>query len=82
MSQKQIHAGNRGTPGKNTTSNVHIGIKNEDVLTGNLVPFSLRHSLQKNTIARKINGKKRAVQREVRTKMYKFVNSRMMEAMA
>ena len=82
MATSNIIAGNRGTPGKKSTSNVHIGIKNEDVLTGNLVPFSLRHSLQKNTIARKINGKKRAVQREVRTKMYKFVNSRMLEAMA
>ena len=82
MSQKQIHAGNRGTPGKNTTSNVHIGRKVEDALTGNTVPFSLRCSLQKSTIAEKINGKKRQVQRQVRTKMYKFVNSRMMEAMA
>ena len=82
MVTEKYDAGNCGTPGKNTASNVHIGIKNEDVLTGNFVPFSLRHSLQKNTIAAKINGKKRAVQREVRTKMYKFVNSRMMEAMA
>ena len=82
MVTNPIQAGNRGTPGKKSTSNVHIGKKVEDVLTGNSVPFSLRCSLQKSTIAKKINGKKRAVQREVRTKMYKFVNSRMMEAMA
>ena len=82
MSPKQIHAGNCGTPGKNTASNVHIGKKVEDVLTGNSVPFSLRCSLQKIAIGKKINGKKRQVQRQVRTKMYKFVNSRMMEAMA
>jgi hypothetical protein len=78
MSSKQIHAGNSGTPGKNTTSNVHIGTKNEDVSTGNIVPFSLRCSLQKSTVAKKINGKKR----QVRTKVYGFVNSRIMEAMA
>ena len=78
MSQKQIHAGNCGTPGKNTASNVHIGKKVEDALTGDFVPFSLRCSLQKSTIAEKINGKKR----QVRTEMYRFVNSRMMEAMA
>ena len=82
MVTKQIQTGNRGTPGKKSTSNVHIGEKIEDVLTGNSVPFSLRCSLQKITIGKKINGKKRQVQRQVRTKMYKFVNSRMMEAMA
>ena len=71
-------AGNRGTPGKKSTSNVHIGEKIEGALTGNTVPFSLRCSLQKSSIAKKINGKKR----EVRTKMYGLVNSRMMEAMA
>ena len=75
-------AGNRGTPGKKSTSNVHLGEKVEGALTGNTVPFSLRCSLQKSTIAEKINGKKRQVQRQVRTKMYKFVNSRMLEAMA
>jgi hypothetical protein len=77
-----IQTGNRGTPGKKSTSNVHIGKKVEDVLTGNSVPFSLRCSLQKSSIAKKINGKKREVQRQVRTKMYKFVNSRMLETMA
>ena len=78
MVTKQIQTGNRGTPGNNTTSNTRIGTKIEDVLTGNSVPFSLRCSLQKISIAKKFNGKKR----QVRTKMYKFVNSRMMEAMA
>lgn len=82
MVTNPIQAGNRGTPGKKSTFNVDIGEKVEDVLTGNIVPFSLRCSLQKNTIARKINGKKRAVEKEVRTKMYKFVNSKMMGAMA
>ncbi len=82
MSYKKLHAGNCGTPGKNTAFNKCIGIQNEDVVTGNTVPFSLRCSLQKITIAKKINGKKRQVQRQVRTKMYKFVNSRMLEAMA
>ncbi len=82
MKHEHIHAGNSSTPEKNTASNKCIGIQNEDVLTGNFVPFSLRHSLQKTTIAKKINGKKREVQRQVRTKMYKFVNSRMLEAMA
>ena len=78
MVTNPIQAGNRGTPGKKSTSNIHIGEKIEDVLTGNSVPFSLRCSLQKSSIAKKINGKKR----EVRTKMYGLVNSRMMEAMA
>jgi len=82
MVTNQIQTGNRGTPGKKSTSNVHIGEKIEDVLTGNSVPFSLRCSLQKIAIGKKINGKKRQVQRQVRTKMYKFVNSRMLEAMA
>ena len=78
MGDENIHAGNSSTPGKNTASNKCIGIQNEDVLTGNYVPFSLRHSLQKTTIAKKINGKKR----QVCTKMYGLVNSRIMEAMA
>jgi hypothetical protein len=78
MVTNQIQTGNRGTPGKKSTSNVHVGEKIEDVLTGNFVPFSLRCSLQKSTIAKKINGKKR----QVRTKVYGFVNSRIMEAMA
>ena len=81
MVTNPIQAGNRGTPGKKSTSNVHSGEKIEDVLTGNFVQFSLRCSLQKSTIAKKINGKKRQVERQVRTKMYKFVSSRMLEAM-
>jgi len=78
MVTKQIQTGNRGTPGNNTTSNTRIGTKIEDVLTGNSVPFSLRCSLQKISIAKKFNGKKR----QVRTRMYGFVMSRSLEAMA
>ena len=78
MVTKQIQTGNCGTPGNNTTSNTRIGTKIEDVLTGNSVPFSLRCSLQKIAIAKKFNGKKR----QVRTRMYGFVMSRSLEAMA
>ena len=80
-----IQTGNRGTPGKKSTSNVHIGKKVEDVLTGNSVPFSLRCSLQKSTIAKKINGKKKEIRTKTstwRNHQYSFLVSRGLEAMA